>query len=261
MVPGKPQGFWKRWKSRLQLRLFRHYSKLWPRVVSAPRPDDFGPANSDTIDFLAFNDLSKRVLGLDAAKYKTEQAGIELAHFERVNEVLNQTPEEVADFWKHYWENHPNEHEKAMGEPTLMKTHGMPMTEAQAAERLESLQKRCEAAYKGNTMPQSLPIVDGTYKHGKIRICRGKSSGYCIGREDPDQRRYWTGVVLNLFVPEDSDLGVWSTDSLEVAQDWLERIKNNTVVSTDEKSAMPELPPTAEQRSGETKADQGQESV
>jgi hypothetical protein len=101
---------------------------------------------------------------------------------------------------------------------------------------------------------------------GPMQVCLGSYKGrFCIGREDKDQWRFWTGVNTMLFVPKSSSIAIWECSGRETAEMWLTRLKNGTAdafsLNDNEKLAMPELPANPEQRSGETKADQGQESV
>lgn len=262
LVPGQPQGFWKRWKCRLQLRLFRRHAKLWPRVKSPPRPDDFGPTG-EKIDFLAFSKISKELFLNEKGIAQAKAAGIEIAHFERVNDVMNQPIGEVSKFWHENWKNHPdkayregpppavfgNEHKKDQDEWT----------------RLNALQKKMESSYQAHGLTPCKADEEG-----ELKLCNVEGR-YRIGREDKDQRRYWTGVVMNLFVPENSELAIWDGSDQWIAEAWLRRIKAGTVRVFDEEFhklatanatyPVPELPAKPEQQPSEVKADQGQEGV
>lgn len=147
-------------------------------------------------------------------------------------------------------------------------------TEAKAWAKALSLQDKCAASYNSvgadaGFMPPFSVIMEqigSPLQFGPMQVCQGSYKGrFCIGREDKDQWRFWTGAASNLFVPKTSTISIWECSGREPAEMWLARLKDGSIhefSDTDHaKSPMSELPEASNGKPGKAETDQGQESV
>lgn len=139
-VPGRPQPWWRKWKNRLLLKLFPNN----PPRVNSVQPTTSTLVSTEPVDFTPG---WPEEMNLSKSKREyLESEGVNIAAIERINQVLNQTPEEVAAYWEKYWAEHDGKNvDKAVKPVVFGKSK---RSEAEAVADLMSLQAKAEKSYQ-----------------------------------------------------------------------------------------------------------------